>query len=164
MGVRKQAQANDTLPEHPIFGLEFLLVHATRHLCYNGLRGPVVFDKVRGVPRYGRPRLKGYSMKRAILFLSIGAIVAFIVGIVLAGAGATQASASSGSAGAGTLLALIGLILYFLGGLMAFVAWIMGIIATARIGRWGWFVLVLLISPLGSLIYGIAGPTERAVA
>jgi hypothetical protein len=103
-------------------------------------------------------------MKRAILFLSIGAIVAFIVGIVLAGAGATQASASSGSAGAGTLLALIGLILYFLGGLMAFVAWIMGIIATARIGRWGWFVLVLLISPLGSLIYGIAGPTERAVA
>jgi hypothetical protein len=39
--------------------------------------------------------------------------------------------------------------------------WILGLIRTAQLGRWGWFVAVLLISPLGSLLYGLAGPTQR---
>ncbi len=106
-------------------------------------------------------------MKRATLILSILAIVLFIVGIVLAGSAvvggctttaAGQASCSNGAAaGAG-----LGGLLYFLGFAATAVAWILGMIKTITIKRWGWFVLVLLLSPLGSLIYGAAGPDQAA--
>lgn len=106
--------------------------------------------------------------KRTIAILSIVAIVLFIIGVVVAGAAgasaavacqnSTDTSCANGAAGGFG----IGLLLYGLGGIAALIAWIMGLIKTAQIGRWGWFVAVLLISPLGSLIYGLAGPTERA--
>jgi hypothetical protein len=32
-------------------------------------------------------------------------------------------------------------------------AWLLGIVDTLRRGRWGWFLLVLLVPVLGSLIY-----------
>ena len=106
-------------------------------------------------------------MKRAILILSILAIVLFIGGIVLVGGSAAngctttatgQASCTSGAAaGAG-----IGVLLYVVGAIATFVAWILGIIKTATVRRWGWLVLVLLLSPLGSLIYGAAGPDQPA--
>jgi hypothetical protein len=35
-------------------------------------------------------------------------------------------------------------------------AWLLGIVDTARRGLWGWFVVVLLLPVLGSLIYSIA--------
>ena len=102
--------------------------------------------------------------KRTILFLSIGAIVIGIVGwVVLLGAAAsctpatsstTTATCSSGAAGG----ALIATLLLVVAGILTFVSWLLGLIKTARIGKWGWFILVLLISPLGSLIYGAAGP------
>jgi len=118
-------------------------------------------------------------VKLAVLILSIVAILALIGGIVfyIAGFAAvaaqcqqfandqTQLNACAqqhASAGAGGFL--IGTLLLIVGALCAFVGWVLGLIKTAQIGRWGWFVLVLLISPLGSLIYGIAGPTERAMA
>lgn len=117
-------------------------------------------------------------MKRAVLILSIIAILGIIAGVVVLGmaiaAVATQCQQFANdqtqlnqcTQSAGTQVAgqtLIAILLYIVGGLCAFVGWILGLVKTAQIGRWGWFVLVLLISPLGSLIYGIAGPTERAV-
>jgi hypothetical protein len=109
--------------------------------------------------------------KRTIAILSIVAIVLFVVGFVIAGA-ATAATLSQCQANAdGTVPASCGasaagglgiaLLVYLLGAVAAVIAWIMGLVKTAQIGRWGWFVAVLLISPLGSLIYGLAGPTER---
>jgi hypothetical protein len=51
----------------------------------------------------------------------------------------------------------------YLGGVMAaIVAWIMGLIKTGQTRRWGWFAAVLLLPALGSLLYGLAGPTTRA--
>jgi hypothetical protein len=44
--------------------------------------------------------------------------------------------------------------------IVALGAWLLGIVDTVRRGMWGWFVLVLLVPVLGSLIYGIA--TQRA--
>jgi hypothetical protein len=35
-------------------------------------------------------------------------------------------------------------------------AWLLGIVDTLRRGMWGWFVLVLLVPVLGSLIYSVA--------
>ncbi len=112
-------------------------------------------------------------MKRAILILSIVAILLLVIGlVVVVGAGASVAAncttdasghvscpngaASSGAVGG----AAIGILLLVLGLLSTGVAWIMGLIKTAQLKAWGWFVAVLLVPPLGSLIYGIAGPDQ----
>jgi hypothetical protein len=104
----------------------------------------------------------GTMSKRTILFLSIGAIIVGIVGwVILLGAAASCTATSSTAATCGTGAAggaLASTLLLLVAAILTFVAWLLGIIKTARIGKWGWFVLVLLISPLGSLIYGIAGP------
>ncbi len=98
-------------------------------------------------------------MKRTTLILSIVAIVLFIAGFALIGsAAAGQASCPSGAAGTAGL----GVLVYSLGGLCSAVAWILGIIKTATLKRWGWFVVVLLLGTLGTLIYGAAGPDQAA--
>ena len=109
--------------------------------------------------------------KRTILFLSIAAILLFIVGgvayvvggaaaVSCAGTGATSISQDCASQGA--LPVLIGTVLLGLGGLCSLLAFIFGLIKTAQIGAWVWFVLILLFTPLATLIYGIAGPETRA--
>lgn len=112
-------------------------------------------------------------MKRAILILSIVAMLLLVIGlVVVVGAGASVAAncttdaaghtscptnaATTGAVGG----AAIGILLLVLGFLTTAVAWIMGLIKTAQVKAWGWFVAVLLVSPLGSLIYGIAGPDQ----
>jgi hypothetical protein len=64
----------------------------------------------------------------------------------------------------GSLTLLIGIILFLVGSVVGVVGWIMALIKTAQIGRWGWFVAVFLLSVLSALIYGGAGPAERAQA
>src|SRR5579862_233153 len=55
----------------------------------------------------------------------------------------------------------IGIVLYLAGALAILAAFLFGLVKTAQLRRWGWFVAVLLLSPLGSLLYGLLGPTER---
>jgi hypothetical protein len=57
----------------------------------------------------------------------------------------------------------IGLALYIAGALAGLAACFGGPIKTGQIRRWGWFVVVLLLPELGSLLYGLAGPTKPAV-
>ena len=109
--------------------------------------------------------------KRTILILSIAAILLGIVGAIVyvigvgavatcAGTGATSISADCASQGG--LSFLIGTGLLILGGICSLIAFIGGLIKTAQIGAWVWFVLILLFTPLATLIYGIAGPETRA--
>lgn len=107
--------------------------------------------------------------KRTITILSLVAIVLLIAAFLGYGpVFATQLRACQISPSSCTSTAsggvLIGFVLYLLGALAALLAWIMGLVRTARIGRWGWFLVVFLISPVGSLLYGLAGPTTRADA
>ncbi len=37
-------------------------------------------------------------------------------------------------------------------------AWVMALVRTARIHAWGWFVAILLLSPVATLLYGFFGP------
>ncbi len=80
--------------------------------------------------------------KQNILIATLAGIVLYVVGFVL----------KSGTAS----LALLGL-----GALAFVVAWIMGLVKTAQLSRWGWFVAVLLLGAIGTLIYGIAGPETK---
>jgi hypothetical protein len=119
------------------------------------------------------PSRKGRAAvnKRTIALLSLAALVLLLTAFVGFGpAFATQLrscqSATNNpyatnciSSASGAVV--IGFVLYVAGALAAVVAWILGLITTAQLGRWGWFVAVLLLSPLGSLLYGLAGPTQR---
>lgn len=67
----------------------------------------------------------------------------------------TSCSTSASSA------VVIGFVLYLSGVIAAIIAWIVGLITTARIRRWGWFVAVLILPVLGSLLYGLIGPATK---
>ena len=53
----------------------------------------------------------------------------------------------------------IGALLVAVGSLLALIAWIGALVKTARLGRWGWFVFLLIFSAITLLIYIFAGPT-----
>jgi hypothetical protein len=110
--------------------------------------------------------------KPTIAILSIAAIVLNVIAFVKFGpAFATQLRSCQSSTNNTNLLGCltsagsavdIGFVLYLGGVIAAIIAWVMGLIKTAQIGRWGWFAAVLLLPVLGSLLYGLAGPTTRA--
>ena len=57
----------------------------------------------------------------------------------------------------------IGVILFIIAGVLATIAWIGALIRTARMQDWIWFIIVLLLHGLGTLIYAFAGPSDRPV-
>lgn len=61
-----------------------------------------------------------------------------------------------------SLLTAAGALLVGIGGLLLLIAWIGALIRTAVLGRWGWFVFLLLFSGITMLIYIFAGPTMSA--
>ena len=61
-----------------------------------------------------------------------------------------------------SMFTAIGALLVALGNLLALVAWIGALVKTARLGRWGWFIFLLLFSAITMLIYIFAGPTASA--
>ena len=61
-----------------------------------------------------------------------------------------------------SMLTGLGALLVALGSLLVFIAWIGALIKTARLGRWGWFVCLLIFNGLALLIYIFAGPTTPA--
>lgn len=98
--------------------------------------------------------------KKTLVWLFVIGSVLFIIGLIVAAAGAASASSagtatvSTGSAG----VALIGLALYIIGLIVFAVGWIGALVATAKQGRWGWFVCIFLFSWIAELIYFFAGP------
>ena len=108
------------------------------------------------------------SVSRALyllaLLLGIGGSAVFVFG---AGGGNMNTFNSLAASGHlfvaadmnNSLLTGIGALLVALGSLLALIAWIGALIKTARLGRWGWFVFLLLLSGITMLIYIFAGPT-----
>jgi hypothetical protein len=98
------------------------------------------------------------------LLLDIGGIAVFVFG---AGGGNMNTFNSLVASGHlfvaadmnNSLLTGIGALLVALGSLLALIAWIGALIKTARLGRWGWFVFLLILSGITMLIYIFAGPT-----
>jgi hypothetical protein len=61
----------------------------------------------------------------------------------------------------GSQAATMGYVLYLGGAVAALLAWVLGLLTTLVHGRWGWFLIVLLFSPLGSLLYGLFGASTH---
>lgn len=80
-------------------------------------------------------------------------LILYIVGVLLLIAAAKIPFLYGSSA------APLAVILAVVGGIVFAVAWIGALVRTARLGRWGWFVLLLLFSVISVLIYLLWGLT-----
>lgn len=111
------------------------------------------------------------SVSRALyilaLLLSIGGIAVFVYGASggnmntlneLMASGHLFVAADMNNA----MLTGIGALLVGIGNLVALIAWIGALVWTARLGRWGWFVVLLIFNGVAMLIYIFAGPTTPA--
>ena len=111
--------------------------------------------------------------KKTILWLVLTAIVLTIIGVAVfvpaiatAAGHCTQEQLNTNTCsvdlhGGQAAGVVIGSILWVIAGLLWLVAWIGALIRSAKMGSWVWFVVVLIFSGLGTLIYAIAGPAER---
>jgi hypothetical protein len=93
-------------------------------------------------------------------------LVAIIVATVLFALGAAHSTVDSAT-GAVTSVGNPGLVtagvgVYIVGSILLLIAWIGALVKTAQLGRWGWFVCLLLLSGLTMLIYIFGGPTTPA--
>jgi asparagine N-glycosylation enzyme membrane subunit Stt3 len=59
-------------------------------------------------------------------------------------------------------LVLAGLAAVIVAGLLVLISWIGALVRTAQLGRWGWFVCLIVLSGITLLIYVFAGPTTPA--
>lgn len=111
--------------------------------------------------------------KRIILWLEVIAIIVSIIGLavflptVLSVAQtctpeqlSAQTCTPTVSTGQGAGF-VIGVLLFVVAGIVHLVAWIGALIRSAKMQTWGWFVIVLIFSGLGTLIYAIAGPSNQ---
>ncbi|HEY0752429.1 MAG TPA: hypothetical protein VGD98_00500 [Ktedonobacteraceae bacterium] len=98
------------------------------------------------------------------LLLDIGGMVVFFFGAGGGNMHTFNALAASGHLFVAadmnnSMLTGLGAPLFALGSLLAMIAWIGALIRTALLGRWGWFIFLLLFSGITMLIYIFAGPT-----
>ena len=66
------------------------------------------------------------------------------------------------------LMATGGYLVMALGGILILLSWIGGLVRTAVLGRWGWFIVLLILGLIGllvliQLVYVFLGPTDRRV-
>lgn len=90
--------------------------------------------------------------KRSVIVSSVGSLLAFLVSC------SVVAVASMGHVNLSSTVFLGTCALFVLSLALGFAAWMLGLMKTARIGRWDWFVAVLFLGPAGALLYGISGP------
>jgi len=62
-----------------------------------------------------------------------------------------------------------GVLLVGIGVLIQFVSWLLALVASAMLGRWGWFVVTLIFGLIGLLlvvmiVYSLVGPTRSREA
>jgi hypothetical protein len=99
-------------------------------------------------------------------WLYLGGIVIAIIATILLVVSLQGSSTSTSASGTTTVTSIgnpgllsVSVILYVISGIIAAVGWIGALVKTARLGRWGWFICLLLLSGITMLVYIFAGPT-----
>jgi hypothetical protein len=108
------------------------------------------------------------ALSRNLYLIALGVIIVAAILLIAGLAGSTTTTDANGytrvtSIGNPALFG-IAIFLFVVGGIVGFVAYIGALIKMATLGRWGWFVCLLLISGITMLVYMIAGPETRPYA
>ena len=114
--------------------------------------------------------------RKTILILWIVSFVVALVGFGMFVPGIVKAANNCTTTPAGTqnctlppgdpvaVLAGFGIFVLIAASIVGAVAWIGALVSSAKAQAWGWFVVVLIFSSLGTLIYALAGPPEQQPA
>lgn len=106
------------------------------------------------------------SLSRTLYLIGLGVVIVAVILLVAGLAGSTTSTdpitgqTTITSVGNPALLG-ISTVFFVVGGILSFVAYVGALIKTASLGRWGWFVCLLLISGITMLVYIFAGPETR---
>ncbi len=98
---------------------------------------------------------------RVILILSASALLVLGGGISLtigALAICSSAGGSLSSSGCGQAIfatTLVTSLSVLIGGIAAFTTWILGLVRTATLRQWGWFIAILFLTPIAPLAYSL---------
>jgi hypothetical protein len=91
--------------------------------------------------------------RRTILILGTISVASLVLGVLVPGISlALTSNIPAAFLTAGTVVLVLGC-------LAGAAAWMTGLIHTAAVGRWGWFVAILIFSLPGSLAYGLRAET-----
>ena len=106
------------------------------------------------------------SLSRNLYLIGLGIVIVATILIFAALAGSQTTTDASGytrvtSVGNPILLGL-SIFLFVIAGIIDLVAWVGALVKTAQLGRWGWFICLLLFSGITMLIYIFAGPQTPA--
>jgi hypothetical protein len=106
------------------------------------------------------------SLSRNLYLIGLGITILATVLLIagLAGAQTTvDANGVTQTSFANPALFGISIFLYVIGGIINLIAWVGALVKTAQLGRWGWFICLLLFSGITMLVYIFAGPETPAV-
>jgi hypothetical protein len=92
--------------------------------------------------------------RRNILIFACASLVAWLLGIVYLGI-TMAARLNLNTAAFGGMLAL-----FVVAAALGFVSWLLGMANAAGRARWDWLVLVLVLGPLGALLYALRASAE----
>lgn len=109
------------------------------------------------------------SVSRNLYLLALVCAIVAAVLIVLGISGSTVSTFQNGQYSVPAVtsignpgLFVAGIGLSIVGGILGLIAWIGALVRTAQLGRWGWFVCLIVLSGITMLIYIFAGPTTPA--
>ncbi len=97
---------------------------------------------------------------RVILVLSAGALLALIGGLLLT-MGALAVCSGGGNGASSScgqeifVTTLITSVSVLIGGMATFTTWILGLVRTATFRQWRWFIAILFLTPIASLVYSV---------
>ncbi len=96
--------------------------------------------------------------KRTILIMSAVSLGLVVLGILVPGTSLAL------TANIPQAVLLVGAVLFLLGCLAGIAAWVSGLIKTAAVRQWGWFVAIVVFNVIGTLAYALRGPETREAA
>lgn len=97
---------------------------------------------------------------RVILLLSAGALLALAGGLLLTMGAlvicSSGGNAASSSCGQGIFITtLVTSLCVLIGGIATFTTWILGLVRTATLRQWRWFIAIFFLTPIVSLVYSL---------
>jgi hypothetical protein len=101
-------------------------------------------------------RARDITEKSVIAILGVIALLTIIISGTFAGGGGIGTTTDS-------KVYQVNLQMYAIAGVLAGIAWILAMINTLRIHAWGWFATNLLLIGIGSVMFGLFGPTAEDV-
>jgi len=108
------------------------------------------------------------SLSRNLYLIGLGLIIVATALLFAGIAGSQTTTDASGYTQVTSLgnpaLFTTGIVLYIVAGIIDLIAWIGALVKMAQLGRWGWFICLLLFSGIAMLIYIFAGPETPAAS